>query len=96
MSGPDAVVEHLLRSGVGAAIVADGSADGIVEQLLAAGWTLDSDATAIVAGKRIRQLVPPPLVTATGKVLTDGDVEALADEAERGYDVRNVKERDHG
>jgi hypothetical protein len=26
-----------------------------------------------------------PLVTKTGKVLTDEDIEALADEAERGY-----------
>jgi hypothetical protein len=28
-----------------------------------------------------------PLVTKAGKVLADADIEALADEAERGYDV---------
>jgi hypothetical protein len=28
-----------------------------------------------------------PLVTKTGKVLTDADIEALADEAEFGYEI---------
>lgn len=32
-------------------------------------------------------------VTKTGKVLTDADIEALADEAERGYDVSKIKPR---
>jgi len=32
-----------------------------------------------------------PLVTKTGKVLTDADIEALADEAEAGYDVEHLK-----
>lgn len=34
---------------------------------------------------------PPSYVTKTGKVLTDADVQALADEAERGYDVSKIK-----
>jgi len=32
-----------------------------------------------------------PMVTKTGKVLTDEDIQALADEAERGYDVERIK-----
>jgi len=28
-----------------------------------------------------------PFITKTGKVLTDADIQALADEAERGYDI---------
>lgn len=31
--------------------------------------------------------------TKTGRVLTDADIEALADEAERGYDVENLPRR---
>jgi hypothetical protein len=31
--------------------------------------------------------------TATGKVLTDESIQALADEAERGYDVSHLKDR---
>ncbi len=34
--------------------------------------------------------------TNTGKVLTDADIEALADEAERGYDVEALKSRRRG
>ena len=34
--------------------------------------------------------------TKTGKVLTDADIEALADEAERGYDVEVLKTRRRG
>lgn len=34
-----------------------------------------------------------PLITKSGKVLTDEDIERLADEAERGYDIENLKER---
>jgi hypothetical protein len=33
------------------------------------------------------------LHTKTGKVLTDDDIQALADEAERGYDVSHLRER---
>lgn len=32
-----------------------------------------------------------PLRTKTGRVLTDADIQALADEAERGYDVEHLK-----
>lgn len=34
--------------------------------------------------------------TRTGKVLTDADIEALADEAERGYDIEGLKARQRG
>lgn len=34
--------------------------------------------------------------TKTGKILTDSDIEALADEAERGYDVEVLKARRRG
>jgi NAD-dependent SIR2 family protein deacetylase len=32
-----------------------------------------------------------PYVTKTGKVLSDADIQALADEAEQGYDVSHLK-----
>lgn len=31
-----------------------------------------------------------PMVTKTGRILTEADVAALADEAERGYDVTHL------
>lgn len=34
--------------------------------------------------------------TKTGKVLTDAEIEAMADEAERGYDVEALKARRRG
>jgi hypothetical protein len=34
-----------------------------------------------------------PVVTRTGKALTDQEIQALADEAERGYNVREFKRR---
>ena len=34
--------------------------------------------------------------TATGKVLTDADIEAMADETERGYDIELLKKRRRG
>lgn len=34
--------------------------------------------------------------TKTGKVLTDSDIDALADEAEQGYDVEQLKARRRG
>lgn len=34
-----------------------------------------------------------PFVTKTGRVLTEGDIEALADEAERGYDVEHLRDK---
>jgi hypothetical protein len=34
--------------------------------------------------------------TKTGKVLADADIEAMADEAERGYDVEMLKSRRRG
>jgi len=38
--------------------------------------------------------IDPPFITRTGKVLTDGEIQALADEAERGYDIEALKPRD--
>jgi len=37
-----------------------------------------------------------PYKTKTGKVLTDADIEAMADEAERGYEVETLKTRRRG
>lgn len=37
-----------------------------------------------------------PFTTKTGKVLTDADIETLADEAEVGYDVDVLKTRRRG
>jgi hypothetical protein len=34
-----------------------------------------------------------PFTTRTGRVLCDAEIEALADEAERGYDVKVLKPR---
>jgi uncharacterized protein (DUF4415 family) len=39
---------------------------------------------------------PKTYVTKTGKVLTDADIEQLADEAERGYDAETLKSRRRG
>lgn len=39
---------------------------------------------------------PKTYRTKTGKMLTDADVEAMADEAERGYDVEQLKARRRG
>jgi hypothetical protein len=38
----------------------------------------------------------PQFRTKTGKILTDADIETLADEAERGYDVEVLKTRRRG
>jgi predicted transcriptional regulator len=37
-----------------------------------------------------------PARTKTGRVLTDAEIEALADDAERGYDVAALKSRRRG
>ncbi len=37
-----------------------------------------------------------PYTTKTGRVLSDADIEGLADEAERGYDVEGLKRRRRG
>ena len=39
---------------------------------------------------------PKNYTTKTGKTLTDADIEAMADEAERGYDVEVLKARRRG
>lgn len=39
---------------------------------------------------------PKTYRTKTGKELTDADIEAMADEAERGYDVEALKARRRG
>lgn len=39
---------------------------------------------------------PKAYRTKTGKELTDADIEAMADEAERGYDVEALKARRRG
>ncbi len=58
-SDPQVLADHLKNcSRVDAAIVVDGNGDDVVSTLLAAGWTWDGN-TEVVAGKRIRNLVPP-------------------------------------
>ena len=37
-----------------------------------------------------------PYKTKTGRVLTDADIESMADEAERGYDVETLRSRRRG
>lgn len=60
----DVLVAHLTECvKPDAVIVADGNADELVATLLAAGWTWDGNVEH-VAGKRIRNLVPPPEVAA--------------------------------
>lgn len=62
--GVDVLVEHIAQCvKPQAVIVADGNADELVATLLAAGWTWDGNVEH-VAGKRIRNLVPPPEVAA--------------------------------
>jgi hypothetical protein len=39
---------------------------------------------------------PKPYTTKTGRVLSDAEIEALADEAEGGYDVEDLKRRRRG
>lgn len=41
----------------------------------------------------LRRRQKTEFVTKSGRVLTEGDIEDLADEAERGYDVTHLKER---
>jgi hypothetical protein len=47
----------------------------------------ERDAFMLEAARRLDRT---QLVTKSGKVLTDADIEALADEAERGYDVSHL------
>lgn len=45
---------------------------------------------------RDADVTPPPVEiirTESGKVLTDADIQGLADEAERGYDIRKLRAR---
>lgn len=59
VSDPELIVEHLREClDAKAAIVVGGSADEIVADLLAAGWTLE-ERVDYVAGKRIRTLRLP-------------------------------------
>lgn len=59
LSGADVVAEHLVTcTDANAAVVVDGSADDVIAQMTAAGWTL-SERIDQVAGKRIRFLTPP-------------------------------------
>lgn len=63
-SGVDVLVEHLTECGKpDAVIVVDGNGDDVIATLLGAGWTYDGN-VEYVAGKRIRNLVPPPDVAA--------------------------------
>lgn len=59
---------------------------------------MNEGAKEIAQGDHLTQRIEIPelLVTKTGKVLTDDDIQALADEAERGYDVSHLKEQSMG
>lgn len=54
---------------------------------------LDDAYDAIIAAVGEAQ---KPYVTKTGRVLTEADIEELADEAEHGYDVNMMKPRRKG
>lgn len=56
-SPAEVLAGHVKQQGADAAIVVDGSADKIIEDMLAAGWTYLR--TELMAGKRIRYLQPP-------------------------------------
>jgi predicted RNA binding protein YcfA (HicA-like mRNA interferase family) len=79
-------LEHLLRS--------SGPKMHILHLLKEGGW-IDYE----MNGKRVKWIqltedVPPEpvvLITSGGKLLTDDDIQKLADEAERGYDVEHIK-----
>jgi hypothetical protein len=43
-----------------------------------------------------RKAAASPYTTKTRRELSDADIEALADEAERGYDVEEIKQRPRG
>lgn len=74
-SGADIVAAYLKDCvKADAAIVVDGSANETIARMLAEGWTWDGTAE-VVAGKRIRVLVPPPEV-AEQKGLHKGEEEA--------------------
>jgi hypothetical protein len=53
-------VTELIKQQTGAtsAIVVDGNADAVVAAMVEAGWTL-ADSQGLVAGKRVRVMVPP-------------------------------------
>lgn len=54
--------------------------------------SISPDLAAEMEAARDQQSQPDDVLrTATGKVLTDADVQALADEAERGYDLAAIR-----
>ncbi|HET9893739.1 MAG TPA: hypothetical protein VFQ44_02285 [Streptosporangiaceae bacterium] len=64
-NGAEIIAEHLAEcTDAKAAIVVDGSADDIIEQMTAAGWTLD-ERVDYVAGKRIRFIRVPGLTSSS-------------------------------
>ena len=55
---PQRLADHLVNCRkVDAAVVVNGSADDLVAQMIAAGWTYEG--AEYVEGKRVRYLVPP-------------------------------------
>ena len=52
-----------------------------------------SEALQLALGRHPAQQIPRTYRTKSGKILTDEDIEALADEAERGYDITKLRER---
>jgi hypothetical protein len=61
LTPPVELLANRLKENADAAIVVDGSADPVIEKMLAAGWMWDEEhPTENVAGKRIRYLKAPP------------------------------------
>jgi hypothetical protein len=74
MSTPaSAIIRHLIESDASAVIVADGPADDIIARMVAVGWTL-KDETTIIAGKRVRYIVPPDCLTVCDDDCESGQV----------------------
>lgn len=71
------------------------AADGVPEDGLAhLREVYIRDVVGLEAAMRpLRLLYEKPYVTKTGKVLSDAEIEALSDEAERGYDVAHLVKR---
>lgn len=75
-------------------IRADAETKARWEKAAAASMTsLSEFVRAAVEEKIERGVEPPVLRTKSGRVLTDADIEALADEAERGYDPATLTAR---
>lgn len=58
-----------------------------VEKVALGTWIKEACEQVLALGPK----EPPVFRTRSGKVLTEADIQALADEAERGYDLKDFK-----